>query len=285
VGRLAARRTDRGEVAGDERADRVDHGQQEHDQREHDRDGEHPVATAQHQPAEEQADHPVVGEDVAGEKQRGVDEPEHDQPEAAAAQDSDGRPLRGAGGHLPPEDLDHPVPEEEREQRVDPQVQHGDHQELHDPVGGRAVDGMPPGRAVVRGPQVEDRVGHDDQQQHDAACEVGRDGALLRPGRSARERRIARRGEPIRRGRTATRGRHAITVGAGADRPIVPGKESRPYPATYPRRTRVTLSGAERMGEQRAPGVGPRLGEDRRRRLSRRLGAVRATPGSCRGGR
>jgi hypothetical protein len=102
------------------------------------------LGAPQEQPAQPQARQPVGAEDVTGHQQRGMHEAEGDQPQAAPAQQRHPLPLGGPGRGLAQEQLHHPVAEQEREQRVDPQIQHGDHEQLRDPVQRRPADRMPP---------------------------------------------------------------------------------------------------------------------------------------------
>ena len=206
---LGRGRAEPGQVAGDECPDprrrrRRHHGRGEgapHQQR--------AVTTSQEEPAEQQTHQPVRADDVAGHEESGVHETEDDQPQAPSAQDSDRRPLVRARRGLAQEQLHHPVAEEEREQRIDPQVEHGDHQELDHLVRQRAADRMPSGRTVRCRPQVEPRVGQDDQRQHQPAGKIGREGAFGGQHAAAGDHAAVRARTPGRRwhgGRGRVRG-------------------------------------------------------------------------------
>lgn len=152
------------------------------------------LAPPQEHQAEDEAQHPVVADDVARHQQGGVQEPDDDQPQTAPAQDPGGAPLGVAGRGLPEEELHHPVAEEEREERIDPQVQHDDHGELHRVVEPRAVRGLPAGGPAPGRPEVEGGVGQNNEQQHDPAREVGCERPLLGPHAPASHRRLFARG-------------------------------------------------------------------------------------------
>jgi hypothetical protein len=111
-------------------------------------------------------------------------EPEDQQPQVAAAQQPTGHLDRRAGVDLPPEQLDHPVAEQEGEHRVDPGVDEGDDQYLDGPVQHRALVGMDGRQSVSLAVEVPGRVRQHDHQQHETASQVRGQGALFGPDRT-----------------------------------------------------------------------------------------------------
>ncbi|MFJ4277207.1 hypothetical protein [Streptomyces massasporeus] len=131
--------------------------------------------------AEDEAQDAVEADDVPRHQQGGVRQADDDQPEAAPAQGSHRGAAVGAGGGLAEVELHHAVAEEEGEERVDPQIEHDDHGELHGVVEPGAVHGLPSGGSAPGCPEVEGGVGQHDAQQHDAAGEIGGECPLALP--------------------------------------------------------------------------------------------------------
>ncbi|WP_193121729.1 hypothetical protein [Nocardiopsis coralli] len=172
---------------GEDRAEQAQQRQQCHQPEQHrDPDPQGAVGPAQEQPAEHQPGQPVRAQDVADEQQRRVHQTEGHEPQVAPPQEGGGLARARPGRLLAPHELHHPVTEQEGEHGVAAHV-HGHHREelrgaVERPLGGRVRRPHAGGRDR---PQVPDGVGQGDEQKHEPAGQVGREGPLPGSGGSA----------------------------------------------------------------------------------------------------
>ena len=151
---------------------------------------EHPegaIAAVEQERHQDQPDQTVGADDVAHEQQRAVREADHEQHrQVPATQHPPHGRVLDAAGDARPDELHHPVAEQEREQRIRPTVDGDHHDRLHHLIERRAIQQVRPDIGCRPPPQEPRDVRGRDQQQHEAAREVGRERSGGRHGQGVR---------------------------------------------------------------------------------------------------